>query len=136
MTVGKNPEDRGILLDAPGAEILVGLERTLRLDFAESQLDSLGSSLDSGFKALGIAKVTAFEHEPTSVRIEVELTGYVDLEVKLRNMAPRLVTQVGTPVASAITAAVSKTTRKYATFRSSILDLPKRKVNIHLKLSE
>lgn len=30
VTVGKNPEDRGVLLDAPGSQILVALEQSLR----------------------------------------------------------------------------------------------------------
>jgi len=135
VTVGNDPEDRGVLLDAPGSQILAALERSLRIDLAKTKLDDLGADLNSGFKALGIAKLTNFEHQATIVRIQMELTGLLDLETKLRNVAPRLVAQVGTPVASAVAAAVSKTTGKYVTFKSSVLDLSDRKISINLKLS-
>ena len=135
VTVGNNPEDRGVLLDAPGSQILAALERSLRIDLAKTKLDDLGADLNSGFKALGIAKLTNFEYRATMVRIQMELTGLLDLETKLRNVAPRLVAQVGTPVASAVAAAVSKTTGKYVTFKSSVLDLSDGKISINLKLS-
>jgi hypothetical protein len=134
VTVGKNPEDRGILLDAPGSEILTALEQSLRLDLAKASFDDLGANLNSGFKALGIGKVTNFEHQDTTVTIQIELTSLLDLEAKLRNLAPRLVTQVGTPVASAVAAAVSKAAAKYVTFKSTALDLPRKKISINLKM--
>jgi hypothetical protein len=135
VTVGNSPEDRGVLLDAPGSHILAALERSLRIDLAKTKLDDLGADLNSGFKALGIAKLTNFERQATIVRIQMELTGLLDLETKLRNVAPRLVAQVGTPVASAVAAAVSKATGKYVTFKSSVLDASDRKISINLKLS-
>lgn len=134
VTVGKNPEDRGVLLNAPGSEILAALERSLGIDLAKVSLDDLGADLNSGFKALGIGKVTNLEHQDNAVRIQIELTSLVDLEAKLRNVAPRLVAQVGTPVASAVAAAVSKAAAKYVTFKSTILDLPNKKISISLKL--
>jgi hypothetical protein len=135
VTVGNSPEDRGVLLDAPGSQILAALERSLRIDLAKTKLDDLGADLNSGFKALGIAKLTNFERQATIVRIQMELTGLLDLETKLRNVAPRLVAQVGTPVASAVAAAVSKATGKYVTFKSSVLDPSDRKISINLNLS-
>jgi hypothetical protein len=135
VTVGKNPEDRGVLLDAPGSQIMVALERSLRVDFSKMKLDDLGAAFNSGFRALGIAKVTNFEHQDFKVTIQVELTRLVDLETKLRNEAPRLVAQVGTPVTSAVAAAVSKAAGKYVTFKSAVLDLPNKKLNINLKIS-
>jgi len=135
VTVGNSPEDRGVLLDAPGSQILAALERSLRIDLAKTKLDDLGADLNSGFKALGIAKLTNFEYRATMVRIQMELTGLLGLETKLRNVAPRLVAQVGTPVASAVAAAVSKATGKYVTFKSSVLDPSDRKISINLKLS-
>jgi hypothetical protein len=135
VTVGKNPEDRGVLLDAPGSQILVALEQSLRADFSKTKLDELGAALNSGFRALGIAKSANFENDNSSVKIQIELTALIDLETRLRNVAPRLVAQVGTPVTSAVAAAVSKAAGKYVTFKSAILDLPNKKVSINLKLS-
>jgi hypothetical protein len=135
VTVGKNPEDRGILLDAPGGQILVALEQSLRTDLSKTKLDELGAAINSGFKALGIAKSANFETDNTSVTIQSELTALIDLETRLRNIAPRLVAQVGTPVTSAVAAAVSKSAGRYVTFKSAILDLPNKKVSVNLKLS-
>ena len=135
VTVGENPEDRGVLLDAPGSQIMIALERSLRTDLSKMKSDDLGAALNSGFTALGIAKVTNIEHQDTMVRIQVELTDLVDLETRLRNVAPRLVAQVGTPVTSAVAAAMSKATGKYVTVKSAVLDLPNKRVSISLKLS-
>jgi hypothetical protein len=135
VTVGKNPEDRGILLDAPGSRILAAVERSLRIDIANAKLNDLQADLNSGFKTLGIAEVTSFENQDDTVRIEMRLSSLVDLEEKLRNLAPRLVVQVGTPVASAAASAVSKASGKYVTFKSAVLNLPERKISISLKLS-
>lgn len=104
-------------------------------DLSKTKLDELGAAFNSGFRALGIAKAANFEHDDTTVRIQIELTNLVDLETRLRNIAPRLVAQVGTPVTSAVAAAVSKAAGKYVTFKSAILDLPNKKVSINLKLS-
>jgi hypothetical protein len=135
VTVGENPEDRGVLLDAPGSQILAALEQSLRRDLAEAKLDDLSANLNSGLKALGIAKVTNFEHKDNTLMVQIELTSLIDLETKLRNVAPRLVAQVGTPAASAVAAAVSKATGKYVTLKSAILDPSNQKVSVNLKLS-
>jgi hypothetical protein len=135
VTVGKNPEDRGVLLDAPGSQILVALEQSLRTDLSKTRLDELGAAFNSGFRALGFARAASFEHDDAMVKIQIELTELIDLETRLRNVAPRLVAQVGTPVTSAVAAAVSKAAGKYVTFKSAILDLPNKKVSINLKLS-
>jgi hypothetical protein len=135
VTVGKNPEDRGVLLDAPGSQILVALEQSLRTDLSKTNLDEIGGAFNSGFRALGFARAANFERDDTVVKIQIELTELIDLETKLRNVAPRLVAQVGTPVTSAVAAAVSKAAGKYVTFKSAILDLPNKKVSVNLKLS-
>ncbi len=135
VTVGKNPEDRGILLDAPGSRILAALERSIHVDLAKASLDDLGTELNSGFRALGVAKVTTFEHQDEVVRIEMQLSALQELEARLRNLAPRLVAQVGTPVASAAAAAVCKATGKYVTLGNAVLNAADSKISIRLKLS-
>ena len=134
VTVGKNPEDRGILLDAPGSGILSDLERSLHLDFARVPLSDLGSELDSGFRALGIAKLTSLVHQDASVRIEMELTKLFDLEAKLMSLTPRLSEHVGTPIVSTLAAATSKATAKYVKIGSAVFDLPRKKVNVTLQI--
>ena len=136
VTVGKNPEDRGILLDAPGSQILSSLERSLGRDLAEIPLEDLQTNLDSAFRTLDIAKATTLTYQESTVSIETELMALLDLEEKLRNTAPRLVAQIGTPVASALAAAVSKSTAKYVTFKRAVLQLPSRRLSISLRLSE
>jgi hypothetical protein len=135
VTVGKNAEDRGVLLEAPGSGILVSIERSLNVDLSNIQPKDLQSSLNSGFKALGIAKVTNVEHMNTDLRIQMELTSFFSLETKLRNLAPRLSTHIGTPIASAVAGGASKATGKYVTITNAILDPSNRKMNIDLKLT-
>lgn len=136
VSVGRNPEDRGILLDAPGGKILDAIEQTLRVDLSTRPLQELKSILDTGFRSLGIAKVISLEFEKDSVAITLELTALVELEAKLRNVAPRLVVQVGTPISSAVVAVVAKTTGKYAKLKSTVLDAPSRRIVISLKLNQ
>jgi hypothetical protein len=136
VTVGKNPEDRGVLLDAPGSQILVALEQSLRVDLARVQLDGLEDSLNSGLETLGIGKVTGLIQEDNAAQVEMQLTGLLDFEVKLRDMAPRVVAQVGTPMASIVAAAFSKATGKYVTIRTAALDQTKGRLRVTLKLGE
>jgi len=135
VTVGESPQDRGILLDAPGSGLLASLERHQRLDLAKVQLKDLQTSLNSGARVLGITKVTSLVHQGLGVRIEMELNDTLEFETKLRNLIPRLSTQIGTPIPSAVAAGVSKTTGKYVRMNSSILDIPNRKVSLILTLS-
>ena len=134
VTVGKNAEDRGVLLEAPGSGILSAIERSLNVDLSEIQSKDLLGNLNSGFKALGIAKVTSLEYGDADLRIQMELTSFVNLEAKLRNLAPRLSTHIGTPIVSAVAGGISKATGKYVTITSAILDPSNRKMSIVLRL--
>ena len=136
VTVGKNPEDRGILLDSPGAGILSSVERSLRLDLSRVGLTDLQGTLDSGFRSIGIGKVTSVRQADTQneVRIEMQLTALIDLEAKVRNSAPRLSEHIGTPVASALAGAVSKATARYVKLRSSVLDRANRRISVRVQL--
>lgn len=99
-------------------------------------MEDLQTYLDSAFRTLDIAKATTLTHQDSTVNIETELTALLDLEETLRNLAPRLVAQIGTPIASALAAAVSKSTAKYVTFKNAVLQLPSRRLSISLKLIE
>ncbi len=134
VTVGKNPEDRGVLLDAPGSGILSSMERSLHLDFARVSLNDLGSELDSGFRALGIAELKNFTQQDENVSIEIEVTKMLELEGKLMSLAPRLSEHVGTPIVSALAAALSKASAKYVKMRGAAFDLPKRRVSVSLQM--
>ena len=135
VTVGKNPEDRGVLLDAPGAWIVTALERSLHVDFARAPFEDLKVDLDFGFKALGIGRVVSLERRDATVEVEVELRGLADLETKLRDLTPRLSTYVGTPAASAVAASLAKATGRYVMMKSAVFDLPNRRINITIELS-
>jgi len=136
VTVGKNPEDRGILLDSPGAGILSSLERSLRLDLSRVGLTDLQGTLDSGLRSIGIGKVTSVNQESTKneVIVEMQLTALIDLETRLRDSAPRVSQQIGTPAVSALAAAVSKASAKYVKLRSALLDRANKKISVNLQL--
>jgi len=134
VMVGRNPEDRGILLDAPGSQILSALERSLRIDFAKLQLDDLAQNLNAGFEALGLGRVTSFLTEEETADVELILTGLVELEMRLRNQAPKVVAQIGTPIASAVVAAFSKSTGRYVSLKTTVLDQGSNKLGISMRL--
>ena len=84
---------------------------------------------------LGISKRTvAIQVEKTAVRVQMNLVSLADLEQRLRAEAPRLVEQVGSPLTSAVAAAVSKVTGKYVRVNNSTLD--RSSLSIILTLSE
>lgn len=134
ITVGPKPEDRGVLLDTPGGEILSTIERSLRIDFSKIPPEDLASHLDSGFRSLGIARISSLAQEHDRVKIQVELKDLVYLESRLRNLAPRFSDHIGSPVVSALAAAVSKTTGKYVRIRSAVLDIHNKKISVTLEL--
>lgn len=134
VTVGKNPEDRGILLDAPGGQILLALEQSLSNDIAKISIEDLEHSLNRGFETLGIANVISLVREDDTVQVELALRGLVQLEEKLRRSAPRLVAQIGTPLTSTVASAFAKATGKYVTLKTSLLDESNSKLRISLKL--
>jgi hypothetical protein len=134
VTVGNNPVDRGILLDAPGSQILAALERSLHVDLSQVQLSDLSNYLESGLKALGIAKAVTFDIHDSAASVRISLANLSEFERQLRNKAPRLVAQVGTPLSSASAAAVAKATQKYVTFRSAILEPAEEKLEVRVTL--
>lgn len=136
VSVGTSSEDRGILLDAPGSMILDSIEQTLRVDLSTRPLLELKALLDTGFRSLGIAKVISLEFEDDTSVITLEMTALIDLETRLRNAAPRVVVQVGTPVTSAVAAAVAKTSGKYARLKNTVLDTARRRLIVSLRLSQ
>lgn len=133
VTVGRNPEERGLLLEAPGSQILETIERLQHLDISKVQVDDLAANLTSGFKTLGIAKEAKLEQKDTSITVQIILSSLIDLELKLRYAAPRVVAQIGTPVASAAAAAVSKATGKYVTFGHAVFNPATKTVGMTLK---
>ena len=135
ITLGRNPNERGILLYAPGGEIVSALENCLQLDLATVKLDDLAGRMGYGFDMLGISKRTvAVEVEKTGVSVQMALVSLADLEQRLRAEAPRLVEQVGSPLTSAVAAAVSKVTGKYVRVDNSTVD--RSNLSITLTLSE
>ncbi len=134
VTVGKKPEDRGILLDAPGSQTLASVERSLHTDLAQVELAELAKYLEMGLKALGIAKAVRIDLRDSTVSVYISLTHLTGLETKLRNQAPRLVSQVGTPLASTVAAAVSKSSQKYVIFKNSTIEPFEEKFEVRLAL--
>jgi len=123
ITLGRNTNQRGILLRPPGAEIISALENLLQLDLSTIKLDELSGRMGFAFEMLGISKRTVgVQMEETAVRVQMSLVSLVDLEERLRSEAPRLVEQVGSPLTSAIAGAVSKVTGKYVRLSDSSIN--------------
>ena len=136
VTVGRNPEDRGVLLEAPGNRILSAIEASLGHDLSKAERETLQTDLDSALRAIGVAKLTSLEQEDSELNAELVMSALLDFETKLRNLAPRFSTHVGTPVASALAASVSKATGSYTSITDATLDVPDKKMCVRLKLSK
>lgn len=134
MTVGRNPRDRGILLTPPGGDIMSALENCLQLDFSTIKLEDLAARLDFALDVLGIARGTKVEYAESTTKAQMDLISLVEMEGRLRKVAPRLVAQVGTPLTSAVAAAVSKATGKYVRLQSQ--NQEGSRITLSLKLSE
>ena len=122
VTLGTGLYERGILLYAPGAEIVQALESCLQLDLGTVKLDDLAGRIGFGLEMLGISKrEVLLRVEESTVKFELNLLQLVDLEERLRSEAPRLVEQIGSPLTSAVAAAVAKVTGKFVRVLSSTL---------------
>jgi hypothetical protein len=118
VTLDEKTQEGGLLLEAPGSQLLAVLERSLKIDFSKVQVSDLRGSLESGLKSLEISRTVKLESQADrTVTFELDLTALSDLEAKLGKLAPRLVNQVGAPVSSAVAAAVCKSTGNYVNFR-------------------
>jgi len=134
VTVGREPEDRGLLLEAPGGELLRALEDAAGGEFQKTTLDELGELLSNGFNALGLGKKAVLRADQGNVYFELQMNSTDPLERRLRNLAPRLSSQVGTPIVSSVASAVSKVTRQYVKVKNSVLDENEKKIMVTFKL--
>jgi len=120
VTLGTGMYDRGILLYPPGGEILQALESCLQLDLGTIGFDELPEKMGFGFETLGISKRgISIELEEPKVRFQMNLTSLIDLEERLRLLAPRVIEQVGSPLTSAVAATVAKTTGRFVRLMDS-----------------
>lgn len=134
VTVGDGTEDRGILLDPPGASILISIEQMQKQDFAATQLKDAPMLLDAGLRNLGLAELSKFEQRNSTMVLEVKLRRLGELEKKLRNVAPKVVAQLGTPISSTVAAAVSKASGKYIRLKNTVLDSRESTLTVNLQL--
>ena len=134
VRVGEGPGERGILLEAPGSEILSQLQKLLGVDLGKTNLDDLGTALRAGFQAFGVGGELTFERQDDSVRVSLDLLALLDLEMKIRSVAPRLVSQVGGPVESAIAAAVANAARCYVVLKQTGFEPSKKRITVVLEL--
>jgi hypothetical protein len=123
LTLGRNQNERGILLNPPGGEIVRALENFLQVDLSTMKLDEFATRIGFGFETLNISTRTVdVQVDGTAVRVSVQAIFTANLEERLRSEAPRLVAQIGSPVTSAIAAAISKVTGKHVRINDSNFD--------------
>jgi hypothetical protein len=135
ITIDEKTRAGGILLEAPGRNLLTELELSLKLDFSKVDINDLHEKLELGFKLLDISKSVVLDTEgDQAVTFQTALTSFGNLEVKLSNLTPRVFDQVGTPVPSAIAAAVSKSMGQYVAFRQISINPNDKKITATLQL--
>ena len=122
VTLGTGMYERGILLYPPGGEIVQALESCLQLDLGTLRLEELGDRMGFGFEMLGISRrVMAVRLDGSNVKFQMTLISLVDLEERLRTVAPRVIEQMGSPLTSAVAASVAKVTGKFVRVLNSNL---------------
>ena len=123
VTLGTGLYERGVLLYAPGGEIVHALESCLELDLGTIKLDELAARMGYGFENLGLTnRSVSIRQEESTVRFQMNLMSMVDLEERLRSEAPRLVEQIGSPLTSAVASSVAKVTGKFVRILNSNID--------------
>ena len=90
--------------------------------------------LREGFQALRLGRNLSLKRQDDTVTVSVDLLSLLDLETKLRAVAPRLVSQVGGPVESAMAAAVANVTRSYVVIKQAEFNPSKNRVTVILEL--
>jgi hypothetical protein len=130
VVVGMNLRDRGILLNAPGAEILIAIENALQLDLSTLDPGILAARLEAGLDMLGISKSTSLQIAGDTVTVEMNLLAFTELEEKVRSHARRVAAQVGTPLTSAIASVVCKVRKKYVRLSGSSLQGSKLRIRL------
>ena len=135
ITLDEKTRAGGVLLEAPGRNLLSELELALKLDFSKIEINDLHEKLESGLRLLDISKSVVLDRQSDlTFTFQTELTAFGDLEVKLTKLTPRVFAQVGTPISSTIAAAVSKSTGEYVTFRQVSINPTDRKITATLEL--
>ena len=135
ITLDEKTREGGILLEAPGRNLLSELEQSLKLDLSKVDVNNLREKLESGFKLLEISKSVVLERgDDETLTFQTELNALGNLEVKLSKLTPRVAEQIGTPVSSAIAAAVSKSTGEYVVFRQVSINATDKKITATLEL--
>ena len=133
LTLGKSENERGILLNPPGGEVVSALENLLQVDLSTIKMDEFAARIGFGFETLNISsRAVALESVGTAVRVDVRSLSIADLEERLRSEAPRLIAQIGSPVTSAIAAAISKVTGNHVRINDSNFDGSRLRVSLEV----
>jgi hypothetical protein len=137
ITLDEKAREGGLLLEAPGRNLLSELERELKLDLSKVNVQELAEKLGMALKSLEISKSVEFQKgDDRAVTFQIELNALRNLEVSLSSLTPRLFEQIGTPVSSAIAAAFSKSTGQYVTLRQVSINLAENKIIATLQFAK
>lgn len=135
ITLDEKTREGGLLLEVPGRNLLSDLERSLKLDFAKVEVSDLREKLDSGLKLLGISRSLMLDRpDEQTFMFQVELDALGGLELGLSSLTPHVVDQIGTPVSSAIAAAISKSLGEYVFFRHVSINANNMEITATLEL--
>lgn len=137
ITLDEKTREGGLLLEAPGRNLLSELELIMSTDFSKSEIGALRDKLEQGLKILEISRSVMLEKRgDRTFAVETELDTLGELEAKLFKLTPRVADQIGTPVVSAIVAAVSKSTGQYIRLKDLSMNPANRKITMTLEAVE
>lgn len=137
ITLDEKTREGGLLLEAPGRNLMSRMERALRLDLSKVEVGNLNEKLESGLKLLDVSNAITFRSpDSETFTFQLELGTLGDLEIRLSTLVPSVAHQIGTPIASAIAAAVSKSTGKYVAFRDISFNSTGKEITATLELGQ
>jgi hypothetical protein len=117
ITLDDNHGVNGVLLDPPGSNLLMMLERECGQDIGSVELSGLEGALDNGIvKSLELASSLHLTFEDSKAHLVVEGDALWELTRELAEKAPIICERVGCPICSLVACALTKSSRRAVRF--------------------
>jgi hypothetical protein len=110
----------GLLLDPPGSDLLVMLERESGQDIGSIELSGLQEALNNGIvKSLELASSLHLTFEDSKAHLLVEGDALWELTKELAEKAPIICERVGCPICSLVACALAKSSHRAVRFQGA-----------------
>jgi hypothetical protein len=127
-------EPSGVIVEPPGAELTMLLEKRLGTRFTRVDLQFLQRELPRAFvERLQLAKNMQIDVERSRIRVTIEDFSLMGMYEKISSLA-RVYSQIGSPVASAIGCALAKSSGELVSFENEVVSQRGRNLTIDYRI--